>query len=73
MKTALKEVSQGKKFTLAGIDWIVLDQKEDAAFVLAADELEEIKKTLKNKLFYLLAAIPECSEGRSIQAYVEQL
>lgn len=42
MKTALKEVSQGKKFTLAGIDWIVLDQKEDAAFVLAADVLEEM-------------------------------
>ena len=36
-------------------------------------ELEEIKKNLKNKLFYLLAAIPECSEGRSIQEYVERL
>ena len=42
MKTASKEVSQGKKFTLAGIDWIVLDQKEDATFVLAADVLEEM-------------------------------
>lgn len=36
-------------------------------------ELDEIKKTLKNKLFYLLASIPECSEGRSIQEYVERL
>ena len=36
-------------------------------------ELEEIKKNLKNKLFYLLAAIPECSEGRSILEYVERL
>ena len=36
-------------------------------------ELEEIKKELKNKLFYLLAAIPECSEGRSIQEYVNRL
>ena len=42
MKTALKEVSQGKKFTLAGIDWIVLDQFGEAAFVLAADVLEEM-------------------------------
>lgn len=37
------------------------------------EELEEIKKKLKNKLFYLLAAIPECSEARSIQEYIEKL
>lgn len=37
------------------------------------EELEEIKKKLKNKLFYLLAVIPECSEARSIQEYIEKL
>lgn len=37
------------------------------------EEIATIKKTLKNKLFYLLAAIPECSEGRSIQEYLETL
>jgi hypothetical protein len=36
-------------------------------------ELEEIKKTLKNKIFYLLKAIPECSEGRSLEAYIDKL
>lgn len=37
------------------------------------EELEEIKKKLKNKLFYLLAVIPECSEARSIRDYIEKL
>lgn len=36
-------------------------------------ELTDIKKKLKNKMFYLMAAIPECSEGRSIQEYLETL
>lgn len=36
-------------------------------------KIEDIKKTLKNKLFYLMKAIPECSEGRSIQEYLETL
>ena len=36
-------------------------------------EIEEINKTLKNKIFYLLAAIPECSEGQSLRDYVERL
>ena len=36
-------------------------------------ELDEIKKDLGNKLFYLLAAIPECSEAKSIKTYLEKL
>lgn len=36
-------------------------------------EIEELKKVLRNKLFYLLEAIPECSEGRSIQMWLEDL
>lgn len=42
MKTALKEVSQGQEFTLAGIKWVVLDHFTEATFVLAADVLEEM-------------------------------
>lgn len=41
MKTALKEVSQGQEFTLAGIKWVVLDHFTEATFVLAADVLED--------------------------------
>ena len=36
-------------------------------------ELDEIKKDLNNKLFYLLAAIPDCSEARSLKAFAERL
>lgn len=42
MKTALKEVSQGQEFTLAGIKWVVLDHFTEATFILAADVLEEM-------------------------------
>ncbi len=55
-------------------------QQRDGAIRAAIDErakakqeLEEIKKTLKNKLFYLMKAIPECSEGRSLQDFLETL
>lgn len=41
MKTALKEVSQGEQFTLAGIKWVVLDHFTEATFILAADVLED--------------------------------
>lgn len=36
-------------------------------------ELDEIKKTLKNKLFYLLAVVPDCSEARSLKDYCDRL
>ena len=36
-------------------------------------ELDEIKKDLSNKIFYLLAAIPECSEAKSLKAFVDKL
>lgn len=36
-------------------------------------ELSRIKRELGNKLFYLLAAIPECSEARSIKEYLDKL
>ena len=36
-------------------------------------ELEEIKKDLSNKIFYLLKAIPDCSEARSLQTFVDRL
>ena len=39
----------------------------------AKQEIADLKKTLKNKLFYLMAAIPECSEGRSIQEWLETI
>ena len=38
-----------------------------------AQELQEIKTKLKNKVFYVLAALPECSEARSLQEYIETL
>lgn len=36
-------------------------------------ELAKIKKDLKNKVFYLLKAIPDCSEARSIKDYIDKL
>lgn len=36
-------------------------------------ELDEIKKDLSNKIFYLLAALPECSEAKSLKAFVDSL
>ena len=36
-------------------------------------ELEVIKKTLKNKVFYLKAVVPDCSEIRSVEEYIDKL
>lgn len=33
----------------------------------------EVISTLKNKCFYILAAIPDCSEARSLKAYIDRL
>lgn len=36
-------------------------------------KLQEIKKDLMNRLFYLLKVIPECSEAKSLEAYINKL
>lgn len=36
-------------------------------------KLQEIKKDLMNRLFYLLKVIPECSEAKSLEAYIKNL
>lgn len=36
-------------------------------------KIQEIKKDLMNKLFYLLKAIPECAEARSLEEYIKKL
>ena len=36
-------------------------------------ELDSIKKDLSNKIFYLLAAIPDCSEAKSLKMFVDRL
>lgn len=36
-------------------------------------KIQEIKKDLMNKLFYLLKVIPECTEARSLEAYIKKL
>ena len=36
-------------------------------------KLQEIKKDLMNRLFYLLKVIPECSEAQSLEAYIKNL
>ncbi len=36
-------------------------------------KIQEIKKDLMNKLFYLLKVIPECTEARSLEEYIKNL
>jgi NurA-like 5'-3' nuclease len=36
-------------------------------------KLQEIKKDLLNRLFYLLKVIPECSEAHSLEFYIQKL
>ena len=36
-------------------------------------KLQEIKKDLLNRLFYLLKVIPECSEAHSLEEYIKKL
>lgn len=40
---------------------------------LYSKKIQEIKKDLMNKLFYLLKVIPECTEARSLEEYIKNL
>ncbi len=49
--------------------------KDDLEYEKASyrKKLQEIKKDLMNRLFYLLKVIPECSEAKSLEAYIKNL
>lgn len=49
----------------------LLDLKSEKEF--NRKKMQEIKKDLLNKLFYLLKVIPECSEARSLEDYIKNL
>ncbi|ADL36088.1 hypothetical protein bpr_II150 (plasmid) [Butyrivibrio proteoclasticus B316] len=34
-------------------------------------EIDKIKKDLSNKLFYLIADLPDCAEARNLKEYIE--
>lgn len=57
-------------------DYIDRDRAIDEAIAVkkkSQEQLAGIKKALQNKIFYLLKAIPKCSEGESLRAFVETL
>ena len=62
------------------IDELMAYRERDSAIsaaerekALAKQELDRIKKDIKNKVFYLLADFPECTEARNLREYVDNL
>ena len=52
---------------------LILKSELECEKELNRKKIQEIKKDLMNKLFYLLKVIPECAEARSLEEYIKRL
>lgn len=70
MMKELRKINRGQKFDFAGIEWIVLDHKEEGTLVLAEDVLEEREFDKNNSNNWKTSSIREYLNGEFLEVMI---
>lgn len=70
MMKELRKVNRGQEFNFAGIEWIVLDHKEEGTLVLAEDILEDREFDKNNSNNWKTSSIREYLNGEFLEVMI---